>query len=102
MPPKKATPAASQKKAAAAPAHASYKGQCLIPIHPPNVVALTWVLFYHGREPLLTRLCRYDQGGYPHCESTKSRAIVDVARRQLRLRIMRPAMSNPLQRLCTL
>ena len=51
-------------------------------ICPPNAVASTWAIFYHGREPLLTRICRYDQGGHPYCESTKLRAFVDVARRQ--------------------
>jgi len=71
MPPKKATGAAaaakeqSGKKVAAAPAHASYKGEfaCL------NTVASSRKRVHHCLVSILTLHARYDQGRYRQRES---------------------------------
>jgi len=43
-------------------------------IFSPNAVALLPRQVRFGREYPLTGFCRYDQGGYPHCESRPTRA----------------------------
>jgi len=40
-----------------------------------NPVAITWATFYRVRMHLLTRSCRYDQRGNPHCKLTIPGAI---------------------------
>jgi len=75
MPPKKATAAASQKKAAAGPSHASYKGMSLL-LCRHHIVAQLQTSLECDREALLTRFYRHDQGSYPHCRSTVARAIM--------------------------
>lgn len=75
MAPKKVTAAASQKKAAAGPSHASYKGMPLL-LCRHHVVARLQTNLECDREALLTRFYRYDQGSYPHCKSTVARAIM--------------------------
>lgn len=56
-----------EKKAVAAPGHASYKGELLSP-NRMNQFKDGFVMIVNH---LLTLLLRYDQGSYPQCESIR-------------------------------
>jgi hypothetical protein len=66
MPAKKAA-AAAPKKAAATPAHPSYKGTSQrFFVH--NAVGLLSAIYFLGRVSMLIRSCRYGQGSNTQCE----------------------------------